>query len=171
MRRGLQESDREGVVCRGHGVPAVDQPLQNAREITGVRRMDGDVVDAAVSFLKGNIRAIVEHEKGLFRSPDCYAATVTRPPLKPEELLPETCGPFGVSDLQMNRSKGEEVLIYQVRLFITTDFGGNCFRSRHTTGSGLPASGPPGGVERGTRSGPCLGGAPSFHLRSGTSVP
>jgi len=105
---------REGVVGRGHGIPQVDKPLEHSSEVSLIRRVDGDVVKAAVSLQVRCSRAAMQHKECLIRSPDLDAAATTRAPLKTGKLLPKPGRPFRVSDLKMNWTKRDEILMYHI---------------------------------------------------------
>jgi hypothetical protein len=53
----------------------------------------------------------MQDKERLVGSADLDAATITRAPLETGKLLPEARRPFRVSDLKMNWTKGDEILI------------------------------------------------------------
>jgi len=56
----------------------------------------------------------MQDKERLIGSTDLDAATITRAPLETGKLLPKARRPLRVSDLEMNWTKGDEILIYHV---------------------------------------------------------
>jgi hypothetical protein len=56
----------------------------------------------------------MQDKERLVGSTDLNAATITRAPLETGKLLPKARRPFRVSDLKMNWTKGDEILICHV---------------------------------------------------------
>ena len=102
------------MVCRGYRVRQVDKPLEHSSEVSLVRHVDGDVVEAAVSPQVRCSRAAMQDKERLVGSTDLDAATITCAPLETGKLLPKARRPFWVSDLKMNGTKGDEILIYHI---------------------------------------------------------
>jgi hypothetical protein len=76
--------------------------------------VNGDVVEPAVSLQVRCSRTAVQDEQRLVGSTDLNAATITRAPFETRKFLPKVRRPFRVSDLKMNWTKGDEILIYHV---------------------------------------------------------
>ena len=56
----------------------------------------------------------MQDKERLLGSTDLNAATIARAPVETGKLLPKARRPFRVSDLEMNWTKGDEILIYHV---------------------------------------------------------
>jgi len=56
----------------------------------------------------------MQDKERLLGSTDLDAPTITRAPLKTGKLLPKARRPFWISDLKMNWTKADEILIYHV---------------------------------------------------------
>jgi hypothetical protein len=56
----------------------------------------------------------MQDKERLLGSTDLNAATITRAPLETGKLLPKARRPLRVSGLEMNWTKGDEILIYHV---------------------------------------------------------